>query len=118
MATFANIGLVERKKRHQMGVLALSLGAVVVVAAWALDLGLSVRAASAFFFFLGFTGIFQARASTCVALASHGARNMDGGSEVIPDPAEVAAIRAQARGVLVRSAIATLVVTTIALLVG
>ena len=100
-----------------MGVLALSLGAIVVVAAWALNLGLAVRAASGCLFFLGFTGIFQARASTCVALASAGTRDMDEGPETIQDRAEVAALRAQARGVLIKSMIATLIVTAVAILV-
>jgi hypothetical protein len=117
MAVFANIGVVERRKRRRMGALALSLGAVVVVAAWALDLGLAVRVASGFLFFLGFTGIFQARARTCVALASRGARDMDEGPETIQDPAEVAALRAQARGVLMKSAIASLIVTAFAVMV-
>jgi hypothetical protein len=118
MATLANIGLAERRRRRQMGVSALSLGAVVVVAAWVLDLGLSVRVAGGFLFFLGFIGIFQARASTCVALASRGARDMDEGPEAIQNPAEVAALRAQARRVLLRSAVAALIVTAAAVLVS
>ena len=108
MATFANIGTAERRKRRLMGIAALTLGALVVFAAWTLDLGVAVRAASGFLFFLGFTGIFQARASTCVALASRGVRHMDERPEAIESDAEVAALRAQARSVLVRSAIAAL----------
>jgi len=118
MGTFANIGLAERKKRHRAGVLGLSLGAVVVVAAWALDLGSWASVASAFLFFMGFVGVFQARARTCVALAAQGVRNMDAGAEGVEDAAEAAALRAQARGVLIRSAIATVLVTAVALLVS
>jgi hypothetical protein len=116
MATFANIGLAERRKRHRVGVLGLALGAVVVVAAWTLDLGSWASVASAFLFFLGFLGIFQARARTCVALAAQGVRNMDAGAEAIEDAAELDAARAEARRVMVRSAIATAVVTALALL--
>jgi hypothetical protein len=100
-----------------MGVVALALGVVVVGAAWSLDLGLPTRLASAFLFFMGFLGIFQARARTCVALAAQGVRNMDAGAEAIQDRAELDASRAEARRVLVRSAIATLVVTAVAVLV-
>jgi hypothetical protein len=99
-----------------MGVVALALGVVVVGAAWSLDLGFPTRLASAFLF-MGFLGIFQARARTCVALAAQGVRNMDAGAEAIQDRAELDASRAEARRVLVRSAIATLVVTAVAVLV-
>ena len=99
-----------------MGVLAIALGTAIVITAWTLDLGLALRAASGLLFFLGFTGIFQARARTCVVLASRGARDMDDGPETIEDGAEAAALRAQARGVMIRSAIATLIVTAVAIL--
>jgi hypothetical protein len=97
---------------------AVSLAAVVVFVAWRLDLGLSARVASAFLFFVGFLGIFQARARTCIALAAQGARNLDAGAEAVEDAAELEASRAEARRVLVRSAIATLIATAAAILVG
>src|SRR5687768_17139750 len=99
----ANIGLAERRKRHRIGVVGILLGAGVVGGAWALELPLAVRAVSALFFFIGFIGVFQARAHTCVALASRGVRDMDAGPEAIEDPAEVAALRAQSRRVLIQS---------------
>ena len=117
MATCANIGPAERRRRHRLGVLAIALGTVVVIAAWTLDLALGMRAASGLLFFLGFAGIFQARARTCVVLASRGACDMDAGPETIQDGAAVAAIRAQARDVMIRSAIAALIVTGVAVLV-
>jgi hypothetical protein len=76
-----------------------------------MGLPLALRGASAPFFFVGSIGIFQARAHTCVALASRGIRDMDGGRERIDDAAELARVRDQARRVLVRSVIATLVLT-------
>ena len=103
----ANIGLAERRKRHRAGFAALLLAALTALVAWAMGLPLAVRAASGAFFFVGFIGIFQARVSTCVALASRGARDMDEGPEEIVDPAEVAAVRAQARSVMAKSLIAT-----------
>jgi hypothetical protein len=110
-----NIGPVERRKRHRFGVAALALGVVVVWVARAQGMPLWIRGAAAVFFFLGFTGIFQARAHTCVALARHGARDMDGGPESIEDAEQLAAVRAQARRVLLRSVIATLAVTAASL---
>jgi hypothetical protein len=115
MATFANIGLLERRKRHRAGIIFILLGVALVLTAWGGGLPVALRAASAVFFFVGFVGVFQARAQTCVALASRGVRDMDAGAESIDDPAELTAVRAQARRVLVRSAIATLVVTALAL---
>jgi hypothetical protein len=116
MSPVANIGLAERRKRHRLGVAALALGVVVVVVARTLDLGAWASVAGALAFFVGFLGVFQARARTCVALAALGARNMDAGAEAIDDLAELDASKAEARRVVVRSAIATIVVTALALL--
>jgi hypothetical protein len=110
-----NIGLVERRKRHRFGVASIALGVATVSISWTLDLPLWMRAAAAVFFFVGFTGVFQARAHTCVALARHGVRIMDQGPETIDDPAQLALVRSQARRVLVHSVIATIAVTAAAL---
>ena len=118
MSRIANIGLVERRKRHRLGVVGLALGVGVVVAARTLDLGPWATFASAFPFFVGFLGIFQARARTCVALAAQGVRNMDAGAEAVADAGQLEASRAEARRVIVRSATATLIVTAVAILVG
>src|SRR5687768_10202666 len=99
----ANIGPAERRKRHRIGVVGILLGLSVVGAAWALELPVAVRAVSALFFFIGFIGVFQARAQTCVGLASRGARDMDAGPEAIEDPSELAVVRAQSRRVLAGS---------------
>jgi hypothetical protein len=115
MATVANIGLAERRKRHRAGVIFVLLGVALVLTSWAGELPVALRAASAVFFFVGFVGLFQARAETCVALASRGVRDMDTGPEPIDDPAERADVRAQARRVLVRSALATVIATALAL---
>ena len=44
-------------------------------------------------------------------LASRGLRDLDDGPERIEDPGELVAVRAQARGVLLRSLIATVLVS-------
>lgn len=48
-------------------------------------------------------GFFQVSAKTCVALAARGLRNMDDGDEEVSNPSELEAIRAQSRGVHIRS---------------
>jgi hypothetical protein len=91
------------------------MGVAFAFMAWASALPLVVRALSAVFFFIGFVGLFQARAHTCVALAAFGMRNPDRAPERIDDPAELAAVRAQSRRVLLQSVGATLLVTAGAL---
>jgi hypothetical protein len=110
----ANIGLAERRKRHRAGVAGLLLGALVAFAAWGMGLPLALRGASAPFFFIGSIGILQARAHTCVALASRGLRDMDDGPEGIDDAPALAQVRAQAWRVLAQSVIATLLLTAVA----
>jgi hypothetical protein len=53
-----------------------------------------------------------------VALASRGARNLDDGVTQIEDPAERAAVRAQARRVHLQSAAVALLLTLVAVVVG
>jgi hypothetical protein len=115
VARFANIGPVERRKRHRTGVLSILMGVAFAFMAWASALPLAARALCGIFFFIGFVGVFQARAHTCVALARFGMRNPDSSPEKIDDPAELAAVRAQSRAVLLRSLVATLVLTAVAL---
>jgi hypothetical protein len=50
-------------------------------------------------FWLGALCVYQVRMQTCVFLADRGVRNMDDGAVSIDDSTELAAIRAQARGV-------------------
>ena len=59
-----NIGPVQRRRRRNLGIVALAIGVAVVVAAWALVLPPVATLASALFFFAGFSGVFQARAKT------------------------------------------------------
>jgi len=62
--------------------------------------------------FLGFVGVLQASAQTCIALAAQGLSHLDGGIERIDDLAR-AAVRKQATAVLWKSALATAVVVAV-----
>jgi hypothetical protein len=59
-----NIGPVQRRRRRNLGVVALLAGVAVALGAMALGLPPLARLASAPLFFGGFAGIFQARAKT------------------------------------------------------
>lgn len=59
-----NIGPMQRRRRRNLGIVSLAVGATVVLVAGTLSLPLGVRLASALFFFGGFSGVFQARAKT------------------------------------------------------
>jgi hypothetical protein len=48
-----------------------------------------------------------------VRLAARGLRDMDHGTEPVPDPAEAARLRRQARAIYVKSLIAAAIVTAI-----
>jgi hypothetical protein len=114
-AVCVNIGPAQRRKRLLLGVASLVLGAALVISMSASGMPRWVRLSVVGFFLVGFTGVFQARARTCVALAARGLRNLDGGAERIEDDAELSAVRARARRVQVQSAIATLVATALAM---
>lgn len=115
-AVCINIGPRERSKRLYLGIAALVAGVVWVRFAWAADFPPATRLAGFVFFHAGFTGVLQARAQTCIRLASKGMRNLDGGPEQIEDPAELDAVRAQARRVLLQSLAAAAVVSAATLL--
>jgi hypothetical protein len=115
-AVCANIGPRERRRRKYLGIVALVAGVVWVRFAWSLDFPPASRLAGFVFFHAGFTGILQAHAQTCIRLASKGLRNLDGGPESIQDAAELDAVRAQARRVLLHSLIAAAIVSAATLL--
>jgi len=115
-AVCINIGPRERRKRQYLGIAALVGGVVWVGYAWSLDFPPATRLAGFVFFHAGFTGVLQARARTCIRLASKGMRNLDGGQEQIQDRAELEAVRAQARRVLGQSLAAAAVVSALTLL--
>lgn len=106
-----NIGPRERRRRLVFG---LVMAAIAVVAAavlmmmgapriWRVLLVLPIGGAA--------LGVFQVQATTCVALAARGVRNMDHGDEAIADDRQLARVRAQSRAVYIKALIATLLVT-------
>ena len=115
-AVCVNIGPRQRRLRRILGVLGLAAGAAWVLAMWMLEYPPYTRLAGFVLFQGGFTGILQARAKTCIRLASRGLRNLDGGPEPIEDAAELAAVRAQASQVLMQSLLAAAVVSAATLL--
>jgi hypothetical protein len=115
-AVCANIGPIQRRRRLLFGVAALVAGVVWVRFAWSAGYPSYTRLAGFVFFHMGFTGVFQARAKTCVALASRGLRNLDDGPKPIEDEAELMAVRALARRVLMQSLLAAAALSAATLL--
>ena len=99
----ANIGPRERQRRLVGGFFFLAIaicvgGCLILFNAprpWRLLVFLPTWAAA--------IGFFQVRAKTCVALAARGLKNMDAGDEEITNPRELDQVRAQSRGVHIRS---------------
>ena len=61
-------------------------------------------------------GFFQVTAKTCVALAARGLKNMDTGDEAITDARELSQVRAQSRGVHIRSILTGVIAAALLLL--
>ena len=110
-----NIGPRERRRRLVVGIVLSSLTAVVAIyliaadtpRVWRLLIALPAGAAG--------LGLFQAQASTCVALARLGMRNMDAGNEPVTDPEHLGRISEQSRRVYVRALCAAILVAAITL---
>ena len=100
MDAACNIGPSQRRRRLWIGLPLLVVGGIasfLTAGWWPLPL-----------VFVGFLGVFQARAGTCVALAARGATHMDTGPQLLQDPAQTAFFRKRARGIYARTLIATL----------
>jgi len=108
----ANIGPAERRKRLTVGLIAMAvctLASVLMIADgtprwWRLSLVLPWWTAA--------LGIFQARAQVCVAFAARGVRKLAGEREPQP-PAELDAVRREARRVHLRALLAAVVLTAL-----
>ncbi len=115
-ACVANIGARERRQRLTFGVLASAVALAGLAAEIALGAGRWWRAPLGLLAYGGATGWYQWRDQTCVALAARDARSFGGTVEPIRDPAELARVHLQARGVRRKAAIAALAFTVVALL--
>jgi hypothetical protein len=111
----ANIGPEQRMRRVRFGVISLVLGAFAVGVLVALGAARPWRLVAFVPLWTGALGIFQAREKTCVALVARGERNMDAGSEVVSDPADLACLKDQARTVYLRSLLTAVALSAAAL---
>jgi len=110
-----NIGPKERAKRLRIGVIGLSVGALVAVSLLLAGADRAWRLMAFLPFWAGATSIWQVRERTCVALAQRGVRNLDAGEATVSDAGELRQIARQARRVKLEG-FATAVLVTLALL--
>jgi hypothetical protein len=107
-----NIGAAERRQRLVIGV----AGAVICVAVSGLfvleGVGRVWRLSLFLPWWISVLGVLQARAHTCVALATRAQRQLGGAPEALP-AADVEKVQAQAREVLFRSFVLALALTAL-----
>jgi hypothetical protein len=110
-----NIGAAERRQRLWIGV----AGAVVCVAVSGLfvleGVGRLWRLSLFLPWWISMLGVLQARAHTCVALATRGQRQLGGAPEALP-AADVERVQTQAREVLFRSFVLAALLTALGML--
>ena len=117
-APHPNIGPRGCKRRGRMGWVWHAIGVVAIGVLAVREAPVAWYALTAFPFFMGMLGHYQAREQTCVFYAAFDQRDMDGGSERITDPAELSRVRAQARRVWTSALAGTALLTAIALTIG
>jgi hypothetical protein len=112
-ACIPNIGYRERLRRQRIGLLSLAAAVLAAVLLLASDAPRLSRILLFLPLIVATLSLFQVRAKTCVALAARGMRNMDDGNEAIADPAELQAVKAQARRVNLQASIAAAAITAV-----
>jgi hypothetical protein len=110
-----NIGPKEIRKRRILGFAALSAGALLAFALFALNAPRPLRLFVFFPIWLAGLGLFQAREKTCIALAARGVCNMDSGETEIMDKRTRKALREKARQINRRALMTAAIVTLVAL---
>ena len=111
-----NIGPRGRKKRLGIGLVSLGMGLILAL------LFRSAQVDRIWFtilflpFFGGMLGLIQSREKTCAFLAEQGLRNMDEGQGKVADSKAAAHLKRRGRGILVKSALAAFLLTTLLLL--
>jgi len=115
-ACIANINPAERRKRLITGIVAFVAAAVILAVMAFTGMDRLWRLPLALLFFVAATGYFQWRDKTCVAFAVLNSRKVGDKMEKIEDSAELARVRKQARQVQIKSLLAAIPLTTIALL--
>ena len=110
-ACVPNIGPEQRRRRLRGGLISLGLTAAIAVVLLANDAPRLLRLVVFLPACAAGIGLFQAQAKTCVSLAARGTRHMDEGERRIVDAGELHAVRAQSRGVYLKTLVAAIVVT-------
>lgn len=106
-----NIGPRERLKRLVMGIASLVASAVLIFVFIGYDAPRMARVLVFLPLWMASLGLFQARESTCIALASRGTCNMDSGEQAIDDERVIDRLRLQARRIHRRALIMATVLT-------
>src|SRR4051812_12852052 len=112
----ANISTAERQKRLRFGIIALVIGLVILAVLVVIGANRLWRIPLVFFFWGAASGYFQWHDKTCVALAHTNSRKIGDEMETIEDGAELAQIKKQASRVQMKSAVAGVIMTLLALL--
>jgi hypothetical protein len=110
-----NISTEERAKRLRFGVIALAVTLVVLAVLVVSGVDRWWRLPLLLFFWAAASGFFQWRDKTCVGLASKNSRKLGDEMETIEDAAELAQVQRQARRVQIKSFLAAVPLTLIAL---
>jgi len=111
-----NISPAERRKRLRFGLISFVIGIAILAVLIAIGANVLWRLPLILFFWGGAVGYFQWHDKTCVALARTNSRKIGEQMEKIEDPAELAAVKEQARRVQLKGFIAGIIITLIALL--
>ena len=109
-----NIGAPERRQRLLFGVVELVFTAVLLAVFIGTDQPRLLRLVLFVPWAMGAVGIFQAKESTCVALAARGMREVDGVKEPLP-PSQADGIKQRARKVYLQSLGAAVLLTAVSL---
>jgi fatty acid desaturase len=111
----ANISTQERRKRLMMGVVTFAVSLVILVILMATGVSRWWRLPLFLLFVGAASGFFQWRDHTCVGLASRESRKLVDTVVHIDDAAELAQVRRQAQRVQIKSVLAAIPLTLIAL---
>lgn len=110
-----NISTAERRKRLTMGVITFVISLVILAVLMATGVSRWWRLPLFLLFAGATTGYFQWHDKTCVGLAAQQSRKLGDKAEKIEDAGELAQIRRQARKVQIKSLLAAIPLTLIAL---
>ena len=108
-----NIGPRERRRRLIGGVVMLVLSVACMAMLLTRGAGRGWRAAAFVPLLLTLIAFLQVQQKTCIALAGRNERNLDHGVERVEEGAELRAIKAQARRVMLGALVAAAAITAV-----